>query len=276
MSSVFEPARKTKEPVRRPGRVRSVLLEAGAMVEFTTSTVRALPGVPRFTAEVFRQAAILVRGSTFVIAAMTLFIGMTQVNFAYFFLRAAGASDFTGLFSGLTTPRAAVPIMFGYVFAAKVGGGLAAEIGAMRISEEIDALEVEGVNPMSYLVGTRLVGALLFTPIAVCVALLAGTAGSYFQAIPVLQGITSGGFLHYHWGVQNLNDQLLSFLNLTTQAVVVVLVSCFYGYRAAGGPASVGSAVARSLLVNIVLVHIIAAFYILVFYGQDPKLPIGG
>jgi phospholipid/cholesterol/gamma-HCH transport system permease protein len=264
--------------VARPvtGGVRNFLVEVGDLAVFSGQALKALPTAPRFMAETLRQAAILVRGSTLVIGAMTLFIGMTQVNFAYFFLRAAGASDFTGVFSGLSTPRAAVPIMFGYVFAAKVGGGLAAEIGAMRISEEIDALEVEGVNPMSYLIGTRILGALLFVPIAVVVALLAGTVGSYLQAIPVLQGLTTGGFLHYHWGVQNLNDQLLSFVNLTTQAVMVTLVSCYYGYRAAGGPASVGSAVARSLLINIVLVHVIAASYILVFYGQDPKLPIGG
>jgi phospholipid/cholesterol/gamma-HCH transport system permease protein len=253
-----------------------MLVEVGELADFAGQTVRALPRSPRYFAEVLRQAALLVRGSTFVIGAMTLFIGMTQVNFAYFFLKAAGASDFTGLFSGLTTPRAAVPIMFGYVFAAKVGGGLAAEIGAMRISDEISALEVEGVDPMAYLIGTRIIGTLLFAPIAAFVALLAGSAGSYIQAIPVLQGITSGGFLHYHWGVQNLNDQLLSLVNLTTQAVVVVLVSCFYGYRASGGPTGVGAAVAKSLLVNIILVHLIASFYILVFYGQDPKLPIGG
>ena len=67
-------------------------------------------------------------------------------------------------------PRAAVPIMFGYVFSAKVGCGLVAEIGAMRINDEIDAFEVEGVNPMSYVVGTRLIGALIFVPIAVTVA----------------------------------------------------------------------------------------------------------
>ncbi|WP_354699676.1 hypothetical protein DSM112329_05397 [Paraconexibacter sp. AEG42_29] len=263
-------------PARRPGAVKSFLIEIGDIGYFAADTVKALPTVPRFFAEVLRQSSILVRGSLLIIAALVMFIGVTQVNFAYFFLKSAGASDYTGLFSGLTTPRAAVPIMFGYIFAAKVGGGLAAEIGAMRISEEIDALEAEAINPMSYLVGTRLVGAILFAPIAAVVALLAGTAGSYLQAIPVLQGLTPGSFLHYHWGVQNLADQLLCIMNLTIQAIVIVLVSCYYGYKASGGPTAVGAAVARSLLVNIVLIHVITAMYILVFYGQDPHLPIGG
>jgi phospholipid/cholesterol/gamma-HCH transport system permease protein len=261
---------------RSEGRLRGFLIEVGELGGFVVGSFRALSSTPRFAAEIFRQTSILIRGSTIVIGALVMFIGLTQVNFAYFFLKSAGAADYTGLFSGLTTPRAAVPIMFGYVFAAKVGGGLAAEIGAMRISEEIDALEAEGVNPMSYLVGTRLLGAVLFAPIAAIVALLAGTLGSYVQAIGVLHGLTPGSFLHYHWGVQNLADQFLCMLNLTVQAVTIVLVSCFYGYRASGGPTGVGSAVARSLLVNIVMVHVITAMYILVFYGQDPHLPIGG
>lgn len=274
-STPVPPARATPT-VRPPGRIRTFLIEVGDLGAFAVGALRALPTVPRFGAEVLRQASILVKGSLLIIAALVLFIGVTQVNFAYFFLKSAGASDYTGLFSGLTTPRAAVPIMFGYIFAAKVGGGLAAEIGAMRISEEVDALEAEGINPLSYLIGTRLLGAMLFAPIAAIVALLAGTAGSYIQAIPVLDGLTPGSFLHYHWGVQNLTDQFLAILNLTVQAMVIVIVSCYYGYRATGGPTAVGAAVARSLLVNIVLIHVITATSILVFYGQDPNLPIGG
>src|ERR1700738_4848208 len=151
--------------VRKPGGVQTALIEAGEMAEFFGRSVVGLRRVPRYTSEVLRQAAILVRGSTLIIFAMVTFIGMAAVTFAYFFLRSAGASDYTGLFTGIVMPRAAVPIMFGYVFSAKVGCGLVAEIGAMKINEEIDAFEVEGVNPMSYVVGTRLIGALLFVPI---------------------------------------------------------------------------------------------------------------
>ena len=273
---VIPPVPEPVEVARERGPIGRVLAEAGEIIEFGVRSIAALPGAPRYAAESLRQAAILVRGSTLVIAAMTVFIGMTVVNFAYFFLRSAGASDYTGLFSGITTPRNSVPIMFGYVFAAKVGCGLAAEIGAMKINEELDALESEGVSPLRYVVATRLAGALLFTPIAVFVALLAGSLGSYIQAVPILQGVAPGSFLHYHWEVQNVTDQLLAFIDLSTEAVIIVVVSCFYGYRASGGPAEVGSAVARSLLVNIVLVHVVASFFIFVFYGLDPRLPIGG
>jgi phospholipid/cholesterol/gamma-HCH transport system permease protein len=252
------------------------MIEAWDMATFAVRAIVALPRVPRYTSEVFRQVAILVRGSTVIIFAMVTFIGMAAVTFAYFFLRSAGASDYTGLFTGIVMPRAAVPIMFGYVFSAKVGCGLVAEIGAMRINEEIDAFEVEGVNPMSYVVGTRLIAAVLFIPIAVAVALLGGDIGSLFQAVPVLHATSPGGFLHYHWSAQNLTDNLQALLNLGSMAVFIVIVSCFYGYRAAGGPAGVGAAVARSLLVNIVMVHVIATFWIFVFFGISAHLPIGG
>lgn len=276
MEAATAPPPPAAPPARQPGAVQSALIEAGEITTFAGRSIAALPRVPRYTSEVLRQASILVRGSTLIIFAMVTFIGMAAVTFAYFFLRSAGASDYTGLFTGIVMPRAAVPIMFGYVFSAKVGCGLVAEIGAMRINEEIDAFEVEGVNPMSYVVGTRLVGALIFVPIAVTVGLLGGDIGSLFQAVPVLHATSVGGFLHYHWSAQNLTDNLQAFLDMGSLAMFIVLVSCFYGYRASGGPAAVGAACARSLLVNIVMVHVIVTFWVFVFFGINPHLPIGG
>ena len=272
-----EPAAPARvRPPRERGALRSALLEVGEMAEFAGQTVIGLRRVPRYLSEVLRQAAILVRGSTVIIFAMVTFIGMAAVTFAYFFLRSAGASDYTGLFAGIVMPRAAVPIMFGYVFSAKVGCGLVAEIGAMRINDEIDAFEVEGVNPMSYVVGTRLIGALIFVPIAVTVGLLGGYAGTLFQAVPVLHATSAAGFNHFNWAGENLTDNLQAYLNMGTMAMFIVLVSCFYGYRAAGGPAGVGAACARSLLVNIIMVHVIATFWVFIFFGINPNLPIGG
>jgi phospholipid/cholesterol/gamma-HCH transport system permease protein len=267
---------RVERRARKPGAAQNALIEAWDLAEFFGGTVAGLRRVPRYTSEVLRQAAILVRGSTVIVFAMVTFIGMAAVTFAYFFLRSAGASDYTGLFAGIVMPRAAVPIMFGYVFSAKVGCGLVAEIGAMRINDEIDAFEVEGVNPMSYVVGTRLIGALIFIPIAVTVALLGGYAGSLFQAVPVLHSTSIGGFNHFNWAGENLTDNLQAYLNCGSMALFIVVVSCFYGYTAKGGPAGVGAACARSLLVNIIMVHVIATFWVFIFFGVNPSLPIGG
>ncbi|WP_354701408.1 hypothetical protein DSM112329_01720 [Paraconexibacter sp. AEG42_29] len=263
-------------PAAPDGTVKALFREAGELAIFTFRTFGALRGALRYPAEIFRQSSILARGSTGVIAAMCFLIGFSAINFAYYFLRAAGAADYTGLFSGLATARAACPVMFGYVFAAKVGCGLVAEIGAMRISQEIDALESEAIDPMRYVVAVRLLAAMIFLPGAVFIGLLGMSAGCYLTAVDVVQGLSSSGFSRYHWAIQTVQDQLYALIMMGTMAISIVIVSCFYGWRTKGGPAEVGGSVARSLVVNLVLIHVIIGGFIFLFYGLDPKLPIGG
>lgn len=271
-------ARSRDAAPRRPrwGALRSSMREAGELTIFAGHGLAALRAAPRYTAEILRQAAILVRGSTLIITLMCFVIGFASMNFAFYVLQAAGASDYTGLFSGLSATRVALPIMFGYVFAAKVGCGLVAEIGSMRINEEIDGYEAEAIDPMRYVVATRIAATALFVPIVVWIGLLALQAGQYVNVVFLLDGLSSSGFLDFHWGIQSLQDQAIAMLNVGTTALTIVLVSCFYGYTVSGGPAAVGTAVARSLVVNLVMVHFIAIGYLTVFYGSDPRLPIGG
>lgn len=263
-------------PPRHDSAVRNLFREAGDLAAFGASSVAALRGVPANISEVMRQTSILVRGSTAIIGTLCFLIAVGVINFAFYFLKAISATDYTGLVSGILIPRGTTPLMFGYIFAAKVGCGIVSEIGAMRINEEVSAYEAEAVDPMKYVVGTRLAATILFMPIAAAVALFAGTAGGYFSGVVVLQGLSSSAFLRYHWGVQAVNDQVLAFGCMTVTAVVVVIVSAFYGMRARGGPASVGEASARSLVVNLVLIHLIVPGYLALFYGADAHLPIGG
>ncbi len=250
--------------------------EAGDFVGFMADTLRELPRTLKFFSEVFRQAAILVRGSTVYIAAMSAFIGFAITTVGYFFLRAAAASDYLGVFTGITTPRASAPLMFGYAFAAKVGCGIVAEIGAMKINDEIDALEVEGVNPMAYVVGTRVLGALLFVPLAVAASLLAQTAAVYVDATVVLQALPGSALMRNHYGSQNFQDLIFAFISMGAAAMMMVIVACYFGYRTKGGAAGVGASVAKSMVVNLVLIHVMSSFFVSLFYGPDPRLPIGG
>lgn len=261
---------------RAPGRIRGALEATGDLVAFAGSALRELPRSGVYMSEILRQAAILVRGSTLFILVCTSFIGFAVATVGYFFLRAAAAADLIGFFQGITNPRAAAPIMFGYVFSAKVGCGLVAELGVMRTNEEIDALESEGVNPIRYVVATRIAGALLFVPIAVGVALISCFLGGYVNAVLILQALPSDTYLSDLWGAQNLGDQIIAFGSLSSLAFAIVIVSCWFGFRAAGGPVGVGRAVAGSLVVNLVLSHVIPTLWIALFYGADAKLPIGG
>jgi phospholipid/cholesterol/gamma-HCH transport system permease protein len=256
---------------------RSGVDELGELTAYSARTVRELPASLRYAAEVFRQLAILVRGSTVVIVTLVMFVGFSATNYGYYFLKAAGATDYIGLVPGVVGTRLIAALCFGYAFAAKVGCGLVAEIGAMKINEELDAYESEGVSTQRYVVGTRVIAALLFTPIITPIALAAATAGSYIDAVGVARAVPAATFFQFDWANQSLQDQFFALVMIVLLTTTIVLVSCYYGTRAEGGPAGVGRVVARSLVINLVMVHVILGLGdALVYGGANLGLPIGG
>jgi phospholipid/cholesterol/gamma-HCH transport system permease protein len=263
--------------VPRPGsRVVSLLHEAGELTAFCARALAAIPGSVRYMSEALRHAAAIIRSTSTLTFVMNMFLGISVVNFGFFFLRSIGASDYTGLASGYVDIRQCANVMFGYVFAAKVCCGITAELGSMRINQEIKAYESTGVDPMRYVVGTRMIAVLIFIPIGGVLALLGSTAGSYLAAVVVLRGLSSQGFLDVHWSVQSISDQLFTMIAIGFIGVFCALVACFYGLRTRGGPDAVGASAARSLIVNLVLVHLIGVFFAVLFYGTNIRLPIGG
>lgn len=259
-----------------PGAFRRVMAEMGDLVLFSGRALRGALGTGRYGSQVLTQGARITLGTTVLLIVMSMFMAASVVNFAFFFLRGIGAADFTGLATGFGTPRLIAIDMFGYVVTAKIACGIVAEIGAARISEEIDAYEAEGIDPFRYVIGSRIMAVLLFVPIGAVAALFGSTIGSYVSIVWILQGQSAEGFFSVHWGIQSLLDQLFAVIAMATIALVTVCVACYYGYRTSGGPAAVGESVARSCVVNLVLVHLLAAFYVMLFYGSDTRLPIGG
>ena len=259
-----------------PGSVRGILAEAGDLTAFSGRSLLAVGRAPRYAAEVLRQAAIIISGTTVLMFVMNAFFGFSIMNYAFFFLRSIGASDFAGAATAFADPRVGAVLMFGYVFTAKVCCGMVAELGAMKINEEIDAYESTGVDPLRYVVGTRILAVLIFLPIGSAVALLAELAGNYLVGIVILHGISGHGFLALNWATQSIGDQVKVFVTQGAMALTCTLVACFYGLRTVGGPSAVGASVARSLIVNLVLVHLIVAFFTVLFYGTNLHMPIGG
>ena len=166
--------------------------------------------------------------------------------------------------------------MFGYIMAAKVGTGIVAELGAMRINEEIDALEVMGVKPITFLAATRLLAAWMVLPFIYISAVGVGFLASYLAVVKQIGDVSSGGYFLIFWMFQNPPDLLFSVVKAMFMATAIVLVGCYYGYTASGGPVGVGTATAKSMVLNIVLVHIIGMMGTLVFWGANPRAPIGG
>jgi phospholipid/cholesterol/gamma-HCH transport system permease protein len=166
--------------------------------------------------------------------------------------------------------------MFGYILAAKVGCGLVAEIGSMRINEEIDSMETIGVDPMKYLAGPRIVAALLVFPFVYAIGIGFQFLAEYVTVVLQIGEISSGAWSSVHWQYQNPRDVLCSIVIAMVFAVTIVTVGLYYGFKATGGPAGVGAATAKSMVVNLVLVHVLGALFAMLFWGFAPNAPVGG
>jgi phospholipid/cholesterol/gamma-HCH transport system permease protein len=232
--------------------------------------------VLRFFGESLRQAGILILGSTLVIWGLVFIIGLECGIEGAYLLRAQGAPPYAGVFAAWCDLRELVPYGFGYMMAAKVGTGLVAELGSMRISDEIDALEVMGIDSMLFLCATRLLGSWMCLPFIYITSVAAGFAASYLSVVLQIGDVSSGGYSLIFWMFQNPPDLLYSVIKGMVMATAIVIVGCYYGYRASGGPVGVGTATAKSMVLNLVLVHLIGMLGTQLFWGANPRAPIGG
>jgi len=230
----------------------------------------------RFFGEALRQSGILVLSSTLVIWGLVFIIGLQCGIEGAYFNRSVGSPAYAGVFAAWCDLRELVPYAFGYMMAAKVGTGIVAELGSMRISDEIDALEVMGINSITFLCATRMLAAWMVLPFMYIAAVGAGFLASYLVVVEQIGEVSSGGYFLIFWMFQNPGDLLFSLIKGMSMATVIVLVGCYYGYNASGGPVGVGTATAKSMVLNIVLVHLIGMLGTQVFWGANPRAPIGG
>ena len=258
---------------------REWLDSSGDIAGFMGDVLRDVWGgrVLRFFGEAVRQGGILILGSALVIWGLIFLIGVgvCGIEGAYF-NESIGTPSNAGIFSALCNLREAVPYAFGYMMSAKVGTGIVAELGAMRISDEIDALEVMGVDSMTFLCATRLLGAWMALPFIYIAGVGFAYLASYLAIVKQLGFVSSGGYLNVFWAFQNPADYLYSVIKGMVMATAVILVGCYYGYNASGGPVGVGTATAKSMVLNIVLVTLIGVFGTQVFWGGHANVPIGG
>jgi phospholipid/cholesterol/gamma-HCH transport system permease protein len=242
---------------------------------------RALPAywkeIVRLIAEVSLGSGALavIAGSVGVIGFLTFFTG-TEVGLeGYQGLNQIGISAFAGFVSAYFNTREIAPLVAGLGLTATVGAGFTAQLGAMRISEEIDALEVMGIPSVPYLVTTRIIAGL----VAVIPLYVVGLVFSYFATkfIVVDYFHQSGGtYDHYFHQFLVPVDVLYSFLKVIIFSVVIMLIHCYYGYFARGGPAGVGVAVGRAVRTSIVAINIIDLFLSLALWGANTTVRIAG
>ncbi len=220
-------------------------------------------------------ALAVIGGTVGVIMAMTFFTGAQVGLSGYAALDQLGTAAFAGFVSAYFNTREIAPLVSGIALAATVGCGFTAQLGSMRISEEVDALEVMAIPSLPFLVTTRIVGGL----IAIVPLYVVGLLSSYFATrLTVTQffGQSAGTYDHYFNAFLPPGDVLWSFGKVLVFAVTVILIHCYHGYTASGGPAGVGVAVGRAVRTSIVAINVIDLFLSMAIWGASTTVRLAG
>lgn len=217
----------------------------------------------------------VIGGTVGVMIAMTLFTGTVVGLQGYAALHQIGASAFTGFVSAYFNTREIAPLVSGLALSATVGAGFTAQLGAMRISEEVDALEGMGIPSLPYLVTTRIAAGVVAIIPLFGIGLLSSYVAS--REITVLfNGQSAGTYDHYFGSFLASADVLWAFGKVLCFSVMVILTHCYYGYRATGGPAGVGVAVGRAVRTAIVLISVTDFFLSLAIWGATTTVKVAG
>jgi phospholipid/cholesterol/gamma-HCH transport system permease protein len=220
-------------------------------------------------------ALALIGGTVVIVGFLTLSTGALVAVQGYNQLASVGTEALTGFFSAYFNVRILAPVIAGIGLSATIGAGATAQIGAMRIAEEIDALEVMGIRSVAYLASTRVTsGVLVVIPlycVAVLMAFLAARVGT-----TAVYGQSTGVYDHYFNTFLNPTDLIWSFFTAIMVAISVMLVHTYYGYTASGGPAGVGEAVGRSVRTSMVVLAFVVLAISLSVYGQSGNFNLSG
>jgi phospholipid/cholesterol/gamma-HCH transport system permease protein len=257
----------------------------GRQTQFYAETIRGTGvAIVKYPSELLRLVAemslgvgalALIGGAVVIIGFLTLSTGSLIAIQLYPQLQDIGVDALAGFSSAILNVRFIGPLIAGIGLAATIGAGATAQLGAMRISEEIDALEVMGIRAVPYLCSSRLVAGLIVVMplygVGVLMAFVATRAGTTF-----VYGQSTGVYDHYFNTFLNPTDLLWSFVQAVAVGIVVMLVQTYYGFTASGGPAGVGEAVGRSVRTSLVVVVTVTLLASMAIYGPSGNFHLSG
>jgi phospholipid/cholesterol/gamma-HCH transport system permease protein len=257
----------------------------GAQAQFYAKTLVSVgDAVTRYPGETIRLIAqmslgtgalVMIGGTTAIVGFLTLSTGALVAVQGYNQFSQVGVEALVGFASAYFNVRVIAPLTAGVAMAATIGAGATAQIGAMRISEEIDALEVMGIRSVAYLASTRAAAGVVVVIPVYCVAVMASFFAARFGTT-FFYGQSTGVYDHYFYTFLSTTDLLWSFALALVMAVVIMLVHTFYGYTAAGGPAGVGEAVGRAVRTSLITAAVVVLFVSLAIYGQTGHFNFAG
>jgi len=220
-------------------------------------------------------AAEFFGGIGLIVGFLTLAAGGTLAVQGYSSLGNIGIEALTGFLAAFINVRISAPVVAGIGLAATFGAGVTAQLGAMRINEEIDALESMAIRPVEYLVSTRIVaGMIAITPLY-SIAVILSFVASQFTTV-VLFGQSGGLYDHYFNTFLNPLDLLWSFLQAVLMALTVLLIHTYFGFFATGGPSGVGVAVGNAVRTSLIVVVSVTLLVSLAIYGTHGNFNLSG
>jgi phospholipid/cholesterol/gamma-HCH transport system permease protein len=249
---------------------RTILSIGDALVRYKTETLRLIAQMGLGTG-----ALALIGGSVAVVGFLTMMTGALVAVQGYNQLAAASVEALTGFASAFFNVRLISPLTAAIALAATIGAGATAQLGAMRINEEIDALEVMGIRSIAYLASTRVLAGVTVVVPLYCVAMLMSFLAARFGTT-VIYGQSEGVYDHYFNTFLIPVDLIWSFFQAFSMAVVIMLVHTYYGYTATGGPAGVGEAVGRAVRTSLVVSAVVILFVSLAIYGRSGNFNMAG
>jgi len=271
-------ARQLRQPV-------SLLSAVGNHTLFYGKALAAIPfAMSRYGREIIRLIAeismgtgtlAMIGGTVVIVGFLTLAAGGTLAIQGYSSLGNVGIEALTGFFAAFINVRIAAPVIAGIGLAATFGAGVTAQLGAMRINEEIDALESMAIRPISYLVSTRIVaGMIAITPLYSIAVILSFLASQVTTV--VLLGQSGGLYDHYFKTFLNPIDLLWSFLQALLMAIAILLIHTYFGFFATGGPSGVGVAVGNAVRTSLIVVVSVTLMVSLAVYGANGNFNLSG
>lgn len=220
-------------------------------------------------------ALAIIGGTVAIVGFLTVSTGALVAVQGYNQFSEIGVEALTGFASAFFNVRLIAPATTAIALSATIGAGATAQLGAMRINEEIDALEVIGIRSIAYLASSRVIAGVIVVVPLYCVGVLM----SFYAAkigTTVIYGQSSGVYDHYFDTFLNPIDLIWSFVQSMAMAIVIMLVHTYYGFTASGGPAGVGEAVGRAVRTSLVISAFVVVMISLAVYGQSGNFNLAG
>ncbi|MBB3606576.1 phospholipid/cholesterol/gamma-HCH transport system permease protein [Mycolicibacterium sp. BK556] len=242
----------------------------GAALRYRRETIRLI-------AEISMGVGTLatIGGTLAIVGFLTVSTGATLAVQGYSSLGNVGIEALTGFLAAFANVRIAAPVIAGIGLTATFGAGATAQLGAMRINEEIDALESMAIPPIAYLVGTRIVAGMTVIAPLYAVAVVTSFLASRFVTVEML-GQSAGLYNHYFATFLNPIDLMWSFVQAILMALAILLIHTYFGFFASGGPAGVGVAVGNAVRTSLMVTVSITLLVSLAIYGTNGNFNLSG